>query len=62
MTRLDYADGELRLAGAGITDLKLQDLKTRLEPQGYALRMDGDSLLIHIAPALPMVPTTEAKP
>lgn len=62
LTRLDYAEGELRLAGAGITDIKLQDLKTRLEPQGYALRMDGDSLLIHIAPTPPAGPTTDVKP
>jgi len=52
LTRLDYTEGELRLAGAGVTDSKLQDLKIRLEPQGYALRMDGDSLLISIAPSI----------
>lgn len=62
LTRLDYAEGELRLAGAGVTDSKLQDLKTRLEPQGYALRMDGDSLVINIAPTTPSTPTTKAKP
>lgn len=58
LTRLDYADGELRLAGAGVTDNKLQDLKTRLEPQGYALRMDGDSLRVNIAPTMPTTGVT----
>ncbi len=58
LIRLDYADGELRLAGAGITDSKLQDLKTRLEPQGYALRMDGENLQVNIAPSTPTTGVT----
>jgi general secretion pathway protein L len=49
LTQLDYSEGELRLKGVGANEAKMQDLKTRLEPQGYALRMDGESLLVKIA-------------
>lgn len=60
LTQLDYSDGELRLKGAGANEAKMQDLKTRLEPQGYALRMDGESLLVKITP--PPQSPTEVRP
>ena len=41
---LDYAEGELHLKGLS-SDITTT-LRTRLEPQGYAVRAEGDSVLL----------------
>lgn len=48
-TRLDYSDGELLLQSPGLNDTAVQALRTRLEPLGYALRQDGDTLVLKAA-------------
>ncbi len=44
---LDYAEGELRLKGLS-SDIT-STLRTRLEPQGYAIRAEGNSILLKTA-------------
>lgn len=44
--KLDYSDGELRLQGTSLTEEALQGLRARLDPLGYALRRDGEALVL----------------
>ena len=45
---IEFIAGELRLKTQPISDAQLASLSTRLQAQGYAAQMRGDSLVISV--------------
>lgn len=50
---IDYAAGELRLRGPALSDSEATQARQALAASGYALRSDGDALVLRTAPLSP---------
>jgi general secretion pathway protein L len=48
LSQISYSEGELRLKGPRAQGDKIQALQAQLSSQGYAMRMDGDSLVLKV--------------